>query len=344
MAARFDVMDGTEEDLLYLDHLNLDRNRVGVIVERGNPFEDYGDRKFEERFRLSKETVWWLLNQINDRLEFPTDRNNPVCPINRLLITSRAYATGAFNILIGGNSNIHRTTAQRIISDVSDIIASLSPRFIKFPAREEVRSVMYGFSQLDRFPGVLGTLDCTHIRIQSPGGHNAELFRNRKSYFSFDCQTISDHNLLVRDIVARWPGSVHNSTIFLNCARRAQFENGEIPQGHLLGDSGYACKSYLLTPLLNPHNEAEHRYNRSQNTEAMSIIVGTAVLHNIARSTSSEEPPEEPEISRLLNQLRDERGPNIEDNEPVLPGQQMYCDDTLPGRAVRRAIINDHFR
>ncbi|XP_047113433.1 putative nuclease HARBI1 [Schistocerca piceifrons] len=328
MGARFDVMDGIEEDLLYLDHLNRDRNRVGVIVERGNPFEDYGDRKFEERFRLSKETVWWLLNQM---LEFPTDQNNPVSPINRLLITLRAYATGAFNILIGDNSNIHRTTAQRIISDVSDIIASLSPRFIKFPTREEVRSVMYGFSQLDRFPGVLGTLDCTHIRIQSPGGHNAELFRNRKSYFSFNCQAISDHNLLVRDIVARWPGSVHDSTIFLNCARRAQFENGEIPQGHLLGDSGYACKSYLLTPLLNPQNEAEHQYNRSHiktrniverkygmwkrrfpilsvgircnPQEAMSIIVGTAVLHNIARSASSDEPPEDPEISRLLNQL-----------------------------------------
>ncbi|XP_046993915.1 putative nuclease HARBI1 [Schistocerca americana] len=276
----------------------------------------------------------------------------------------RAYGS-AFNILIGDNSNIHRTTPQRIISDVSDITASLSPRFIKFPTREEVRSVMYGFSQLERFPGVLGTLDCTHIRIQSPGGHNAEVFRNRKSYFSFNCQTISDHNLLIRDIVARWTGSVHESTIFLNCARRAQFENGEIPQAHLLGDSGYAFKSYLLTPLLNPQNEAEHRYNRNtverkygmwkrrfpilsvgircNPQEAMSVIVGTAVLHNIARSTSSEEPPEDPEISRLLNQLRDERGPNIEDNEPVLPGQQIYRDDTLPGRAVRRAIINEHF-
>ncbi|XP_049816574.1 putative nuclease HARBI1 [Schistocerca nitens] len=174
--------------------------------------------------------------------------------MNSLLITLRAYATGAFNILIGDNSSVNHTTAQRIISDVSDIIASMSPRFIKFPTREVVRSLMYDFSQLDRFTGVLGTLDCTHIRIQSPGGHKAELFRNRKSYFSFNCQTISDHNLLIRDIVARWPGL---------CARQAQFENGEIPQGHLLGDSGYACRSYLLTPLINQQNEAEHRYNRS---------------------------------------------------------------------------------
>lgn len=32
----------------------------------------------------------------------------------------------------------------------------------------------------------------------------------------------------------------------------------------LLGDAGYACTSYLLTPLLNPHSEAERRYNQTQ--------------------------------------------------------------------------------
>lgn len=75
----------------------------------------------------------------------------------------------------------------------------------------------------------------------------------------------------------------------------------------------------------------------------MAIIVSTAVLHNIARITSNEEPPEDPEILRLLGQLRHERGIDIQDNEPALPEQQMYRDDTLTGRAVRQAIINEHF-
>lgn len=30
-----------------------------------------------------------------------------------------------------------------------------------------------------------------------------------------------------------------------------------------MGDNGYACKPYLLTPLLNPDNESEAEYNRA---------------------------------------------------------------------------------
>jgi hypothetical protein len=35
-------------------------------------------------------------------------------------------------------------------------------------------------------------------------------------------------------------------------------------QGLLLGDSGYALKPYLITPLLNPANPQEERFNRAQ--------------------------------------------------------------------------------
>jgi hypothetical protein len=32
-------------------------------------------------------------------------------------------------------------------------------------------------------PRVIGAIDCTRIRVESPGGPNAEIFRNRKSFF-----------------------------------------------------------------------------------------------------------------------------------------------------------------
>ena len=35
----------------------LERKPEGLIIERGNPFEDLDDYKFFERFRLTKETV-----------------------------------------------------------------------------------------------------------------------------------------------------------------------------------------------------------------------------------------------------------------------------------------------
>ena len=104
MAARFAVLDGIDKDLFYLNHL---KNRNVVIVERGTLLKITVTKSSKKDFVCPKK-VWWLLNQISDRLEFPTDRNNPISPMNRLLITLRAYATGAFNILIGGNCNIYR--------------------------------------------------------------------------------------------------------------------------------------------------------------------------------------------------------------------------------------------
>ena len=372
MAARLAV-DDFEDELLYLNYLDHDGGeRVDVLMDRGDPFEELSDIKFQERFRLSKPTVSYLLQQISEHLTYPTNRNHPVSPMNRLLTTLRFYATGAFNILIGDTANVHKTTVARIIHDVSSIIASYSPRYISFPTSQaQRREVMDGFHDIAQFPGVIGTIDCTHIRIKSPGGEYAETFRNRKAYFSINCQTISDSNLLIRDIVARWPGSVHDSTIFQNCNKRAQFESGEIEYGYLLGDSGYPCKPYLLTPLLNPVTPEEQRYNRAhiktrntierqygvwkrrfpalslglrcEVTKALNIIVATAVLHNIAISTREDNPPDDIEVRRLLEELQQNRGPDIQDDEPVHPVHLMYRDDHNAGRAVRQALINGHF-
>lgn len=53
------------------------------------------------------------------------------------------------------------------------------------------------------------------------------------------------------DIVVRHPGSNHDSVIFDRSALRVRMETGNIP-GLLIGDNGYACRHYLLTPVLQP--------------------------------------------------------------------------------------------
>jgi len=58
------------------------------------------------------------------------------------------------------------------------------------------------------------------------------------------------------DIVARWYGSAHDSRIFDNSWIKDKIESKTVP-GLLLGDSGYACTQFLMTPLLNPVTSAE---------------------------------------------------------------------------------------
>jgi len=99
--------------------------------------------------------------------------------------------------------------------------------------------------QVSGLPGVIGAIDCTHIAIQSPGGQDAEIYRNRKGYYSVNVQLISDSRGCITDVVARWPGSVHDATVFDNSRVRALLETGP-RDGYLMGDGGYPCHQSVL--------------------------------------------------------------------------------------------------
>ena len=82
---------------------------------------------------------------------------------------------------------------------------------------------------------------------------------NRLSNFLFICsnfivslQVICDANCRFLSINATKPGSCHNSTIFKSSTIGLKFARGQFGNGFLLGDSGYACATYLLTPYGNP--------------------------------------------------------------------------------------------
>ncbi|XP_037810619.1 putative nuclease HARBI1 [Lucilia sericata] len=236
-----------------------------------------------------------------------------------LLLTLRYYASGNFLITVADYCGVNVMTASRTVKRVSKALAKLYSKFIKMPKVTELKSNANAFYNIAKFPKVLGSIDCTHIRIQSPGGNNAELYRNRKGYFSFNVQVaICNAHLKIMDIVCRWPGSAHDSNIFNNSNIKAKLENGEFQDYYLLGDSGYGIKPYLMTPLSNPVTHAEILYNESQirtrNTiercfgvlkrrfpilslgmrvsidTSMAIIVACAVLHNIAIKYKVEEP------------------------------------------------------
>jgi hypothetical protein len=228
------------------------------------------------------------------------------------LITLRFYATGAFQQLIGDYIHINQSNVSRIIKRVTLQLGGLSSQYIKMPTtNEEMSKIMFGFYAICQFPRVLGAVDCSHVKIQSPGGANAELFRNRKGYFSINVEAICNAELKLLHIIARWPGSVHDSTIFNNSPLPVEFRIGQYGNCFLLGDSGYPCRPFLLTPLLHPANASQEAYNRAhiltrntierffgvlkrrfpclalglrcQLNTVLLIIVASGVLHNICK-------------------------------------------------------------
>lgn len=359
--------------LRYLLMLNKPKR---VIRDRSNCFEVYDDQLFQERFRLTKVSTLLLLGKIEDELQHNSDRNNALPPMLQLLIALRYYATGSFQIVISDLAGVHKSTVCRVVHRVSRAIAGHRSQYIKFPGTaDEQMQTMREFYAIAQFPGVLGAIDCTHVPIISPGGDLAELYRNRKGYFSINVQTVSNARLMITDIVARWYGSTHDATIFGSSAIRAAFETGVIPSGHLVGDNGYGVKPYMMTPLLSPNSEPEKRYNRCQistrnvversygvwkrrfpalklgmrvdTDNALVIIVATAVLHNMALGVGENEPPDDTVLNMKLQEQRLRR--------PAYRVYDTVSDDVIKvpdrptgtgprsGQAARQRIIADYF-
>lgn len=236
-------------------------------------------------------------------------------------------------IAVGDFLHVHKSTASRTIHKVSAAIARLRPNY--FPNDEAaLTKTRCDFYKIAKFPKCVGAVDCTHVKIQSPGGNNAESYRNRKGYFSINVQCVCNPQLEITNIVARWPGSTHDSTIFNMSVLRQRFERREFGENFLVGDSGYGIKSYLITPLRNPVTQAEQLFNESQirtrnaiercfgvwkrrfpilalgirlKTESIeAIIVATAVLHNICCRNREEHPHVDPELEERLLELEAE--------------------------------------
>lgn len=166
--------------------------------------------------------------------------------LDKLLLTLRFLATGDFYITMGDFSGIHKTTAGRIIKKGIIGLCNLFPQSIHMPrTEEEQQAAKRDFFNLSNFPRVIGAIDCTHVKIISPGGDNAEIYRNRKGFFSLNCQVVCSAKLKIIDLVSRWPGSTNDSHIFGNSAVKMRFQNGEMGNGVLLGDRGYALRPAL---------------------------------------------------------------------------------------------------
>ena len=105
--------------------------------------------------------------------------------------------------------------------------------------------------------------DGTHVQIIAPC-ENEDIFLNRPHYHSLNVQVIVNYASQLIIIVAKWPGSVHESTVLTESSVKTYFEkpNNDNAKGLLLGDSGYTCKPWILTPYRNPVIPQQQRFNR----------------------------------------------------------------------------------
>lgn len=275
----------------------------------------------------------------------------PISPRLQLLVTLRYFVTGRFQLDTGECIDMSQSSVSNFIRTVTSAICQLAGDYIKFPSPAEEQEVMRQFAEAAGMPEVIGCVGGVHIPIMSPGGEGAELYRCRKGFFSLNVMGVCNSSMLFTNLVVNWQGGVHDAHIFRASGLCAALEGGQY-RGYLLGDSGYPCKSYLLTPIRVPSTAKERHYNDSHSktrnliqrtfgiwkkrfvilTRIMrtalptskKIVVACAILHNIAI------------LNKLPMDMPEEKLESITTD--------MHAEDDVgPGEARRAAIIEKFF-
>ncbi|KAK0150631.1 putative nuclease HARBI1 [Merluccius polli] len=201
------------------------------------------DHVLIRQYRLSRPAIVFLADNLSNDLKRETRRSTPLPVVLQIMAALRFYASGSFQMVVGGTLGVSQSSISRVVRDVSNALCRRARQFIKFPATNEecIRTKQQLFD-IAGFPNVLGAVDGTHIAIK----------------------VICDATLRVTDLVAKWPGSTHDSFILMNSGTGIKFNEGEMPDGWLLGDSGYTLRPWLMTPILHPATEPDERYSRAQ--------------------------------------------------------------------------------
>ncbi|XP_040068766.1 putative nuclease HARBI1 [Ixodes scapularis] len=232
--------------------------RQRVFRDCLNPLDEFDEDELQEHFRFGRAGIVFLADTVRPDLEGPTRRSRALSAEQQVVVALQFYATGNFLIAAGDYICAHVSTGSRTVRRVTQALARRARDFIGWPGEAKA------FFEIGGFPSVVGAVDSTHIRIQAPQVHE-EVYVNRHLYHSINVQLVVDVCYRIRNVVAKWPRSTHDSRVFTEGSLSGKLANG-VYEGLLLGDSGYTCKPWLMTPFLSLSSAAEVAYNASHST------------------------------------------------------------------------------
>lgn len=223
--------------------------RERIFRDRVHPLDLYDDIQLYQRYRFDRQTLLELIDLVRDDLQSGTYRNQALPPELKILAALRFYASGSFQQVTGDTVHISQPSMSRIITEVTNSLTRYLQDVIQFPKPNDAARLSAEFYDVAQFPAVIGVIDGTHIWIIGPSNHEWR-YINRKNYYSINVQVVFDARYRFLNVVARWPGSTHDSVMLRESAITDVMDRWHGDEV-LLGDSGYPLRPWLMTPFLN---------------------------------------------------------------------------------------------
>ena len=150
--------------------------------------------RFISYFRVSKAVFSYLVAEISPKLR-PSSKSTAISPTLKLTATLRFLSDGSYQQGTGNDFNLGlaHPTVSKILKEVLNVMENhICPQWIKFQMSEEEKfEAKLHFFEKTGFPGVIGCVDGTHIKILTPGKEIQHLYYNRKGFYSLNAMVVN---------------------------------------------------------------------------------------------------------------------------------------------------------
>lgn len=213
------------------------------------------DEDFRRHFRMVPATFLRLVEYCEARYRpAPEDHENggrePMSVLEMVFITLWYLANQCVLREISVRFNRTISAVWQAIDRITGLLEEHQEDFIKWPTLEEAPNVAAIFMRRTGVPGVVGSIDGCHIKIDSPK-ENEKDYVNRKFFHSINVLAVCTHNRKFSYILVGFPGSVHDARVFRCSDLFTQISTDPAvlfpsTNYHLIGDAAFPCSRYLL--------------------------------------------------------------------------------------------------
>ena len=294
-----------------------------VPRDRVDPRTSMSDPEFKRHFRFTKHTVERIAEMLREDLEFGTNRGEPLSPVQQVCVALHHFGGGQFQRVTGLCGGISQNGARLALIRVTDALVKRRAEFIYMPSIEEMEETSQRIMERFKLPRFSMGVDGMMTRFEEaprrlPVGKHKQLFWCRKQFYAVNTQVVAN-DWRICDLDVSWPGSTHDSRVWNRSKVKPYVE--EQRRFLIAGDSGYPISEVLIKPFnINEASQDKRKriFNkrhsglrtvmtenifavwkrrfpvikslRSDFRTSQKIIVATAILFNLGRMWSDDDP------------------------------------------------------
>ncbi|XP_066593191.1 uncharacterized protein [Prorops nasuta] len=170
---------------------------------------NYSLTDFKSHFRLSRSTFENIIQKFSPCIVSGAGCPQ-VCPEK-----TDGYLYGFLGIKksVADRFGVSKSTLWECVFNIAFVLHNHVKDYIKWPEEQQILRGESNFKAVASFPGVVGSIDGSHIPISAPIDF-PNSYVNRKGFYSMILQGICDHRMKFINVFAGYCGSVHDARLW----------------------------------------------------------------------------------------------------------------------------------